>query len=122
MGALRGVHYARHLKNKDLPEQAPVGVNGWTQLDPKQSRYHRLRWGKDNIKFVHKSGREAIYNSNGLVRSSLNGGTYNFFNPKGLVGNVGHFIADMVPYYKFRNSMSDPSFIYERLSGFSLGY
>ena len=118
MGSLRGVHYSRNLKNTDLPKTLDeANAAGGKDVD---ARYHRLRGALGNVKRVFSDGREAIYSAGELVTSALNGGTYNFINPTSNLGKFGHTIVDVLPYWYFRNSINDPSHIYERLTGYSV--
>lgn len=51
---------------------------------------------------------ELVFDKNGdLVTDSINGGTYNFSDPKGVKGKINHFLKDMVPYYIWGNSETD---------------
>jgi hypothetical protein len=128
LGAVKGAHYYRNELNTGLPVEAPAGKDGWVQLDSKESKYHRLRGESKNLKFVHESGKEAVYNSGNLVTSSLNKGTFNYVNPgsvksiTGVMKHAGHFIADVVPYYGFGNTPYDGSWITERTLGYSFGH
>ena len=63
---------------------------------------------------AERAGFELVFDKNGdLVTDSINGGTYNFSDPKGVKGKINHFLKDMVPYYnlgKFRNRCKDDIF------------
>ena len=61
---------------------------------------------------------ELIYDSNGnLVTDEVNKGTYNFVDPKGIKGKLGHAVKDVIPYIIYGNSENDPSTPSERLMG-----
>ena len=83
------------------------------QLSPEMSQYHNdpATEGAE-LKFIHEDGREAVYTPDGskLVTDPRYAGTYNYVNPASpswnplrwpsIVGRgLGHFFADMVPYY-----------------------
>lgn len=52
-----------------------------------------------------------------IVRDPKNMGTYNYHNPNGLGGSMGHFWDDMVPYWYFSNTLGDGLTIVDRLFG-----
>ena len=70
-----------------------------------------------NDKYVSPDGhKEVVFNENGqIVTDPVNQGTYNYSDPN--TDPVGHFINDMVPYYVYGNSPSDPTTMFERITG-----
>lgn len=97
-------HSDRNRYNINLPKSryAAQHTRGWRQLPAWQSKYHMYGpRGNLNTKFVSADGREAVYNADGkLITSGPNIGTYNYAGPNNI---VGHFFADMLPYYVWGN-------------------
>ena len=82
----------------------------WKLLSPEMSKYHQNGFGFDELKFVCKDGREAVFTkdfspdgSYELYLDPRYKGTYNYCDP--INNPIGHFFKDMVPYYLtgFRN-------------------
>ena len=83
----------------------------WKLLKPKMSKYHQNGFGAPELKFICEDGREAVFTkdfsedgSYQLYTDPRYKGTYNYCNPEGVFGYLGHFFADMVPYYLTGNS------------------
>jgi len=119
------VQIERNTLNVNIPISPPVeGVDGWTKFPDNLAKYHQLgENGKGNEKFVNVDGREAVYTKyDVLVTDSLNGGTYNFvpYNDSNIITiigtGIGHFFADMLPYYVMGNDWSDPTNTWERIT------
>jgi hypothetical protein len=138
------LHYGRNDSNF-MPERIEDVPDDWLSSNPKRSAYfdnglirqqgpeadyHQntaLSPSEPNIKMVSPDGRfEAVYDYNGnrIVRVE-DVGTYNF-SPAGgadfsildkVIGGVGHFFADMLPYYVWGNSPDDPTPWYNRVFG-----
>lgn len=75
------------------------------------SIYHQNGFGEPELKFICDDGREAVFTkdfsedgSYQLYTDPRYKGTYNYCNPVNILGYVGHFFADMVPYYLTGNS------------------
>ncbi len=109
-------HYdKRKAKNTDLPANKSDAINqGWKSSEdrknPQADCHQYTSPDKTNVKFVSPDGhREVIYNSAGdMVLDSRDIGTYNF-SPSGTFwGGIGHFFADMLPWYLFGNDDDDP--------------
>ena len=116
-------HYdKRKAKNNNLPKtpQEADDLN-WKNSNPKSdinpngggpaANCHQYTSpDKSNVKFVSPDGhREVIYDSTGnMVLDSRDIGTYNY-SPSGTFwGSIGHFFADMLPWYLFGNDDDDP--------------
>ena len=82
-----------------------------------KSIFHTFGAGlRDHIKFVSPGGHfEAVFNRLGQhVTGLANIATYNFVSPN-KYGGVGHFFADVVPYYIWGNAPEDPTTWYQRI-------
>ena len=131
LGSLQGVHYYRNELNGDLPgDLDSANTQGGVEYPAVN---HRLRGAVGNVKRVFDDGKEGVYNSvKSLVKNPLNMGTFNYINPMKWQGwskslqfvgrNMGHFAADMLPYYYYGNTMNDGSWLHERVTGYSPGY
>lgn len=112
IGVIALIHWNRKYLNE--PVATIEDVEGWTELTPKESIFHRMGPGNENNrKFISPDGHsEAIFrpdDSGGqptLVLDSANLGTYNFFGPRFLFG-ITHAIFDVIPYFVFGNSPGD---------------
>ena len=86
----------------------------WRLLPKSESLYHIDDVGKDELKYVHPDGREAVFNGDTLepMTDPRYMGTYNYVTIQELPENaeyrdyiavagsyVGHFFADVLPYY-----------------------
>ena len=105
----------RKEKNVDLPstpqEAKDAGRLGpdTTPKGPAADCHQYTSPDKSNVKYVSPDGhREVIYNSNGIVFDSRDIGTYNFSPAGTFWGSIGHFFADMLPWYLFGNDDDDP--------------
>ena len=88
----------------EIYNSAKSSDGDWDLLNFNLSKYHQNGFGYDELKFVCKDGREAVFtkdfSSDGsyeLYMDPKYKGTYNYFNPT--TNPIGHFFADMVPYY-----------------------
>ncbi len=101
-------HTVRELLNDPLPETPPEGEDGWTELPPNKSIFHDNGDECPERKFVHRDGREAVYDgkTKRLITDSVYKGTYNFINPGDKddrfvvrhLKNLGHGLYDVLPY------------------------
>lgn len=96
-----------------INERFEIG-GGWEVYETSRSVYHRMNDEITNIKLVNnKDNREIVVklddktNTYKIVDDNLNVGTYNYFNPDGIIGNVAHIFADVIPYYFYGNTPSD---------------
>ena len=99
------------------PEEAEA--LGYTKAPDSQNLYHQFNGQKGNVKYYHPlTGQEAVFDVNGrLVTDPKNIGTYNYFPPTDFYTMVCHFFVDMVPYYKWGNSLEDNTPGVNRLFG-----
>ena len=114
---LTAFHYEiRDLKNNPKPTYVEVTRpnSGWVKLPASQNVYHDNERGKAEIKFVHPSGREVVFDGDTLERINdpKYRGTYNYVNPMSddierdtlavfleyWTRNIDHVIFDIVPY------------------------
>lgn len=101
----------KHPTYRQVKQQPKI----WTQLPKSQSIYHDNKVGKPEKKFVATDGREAVFDGDTLqpVTDPRYIATYNYCpvyqvpqdNPQFLdyyltcATGIGHFFADMLPYY-----------------------
>ena len=95
------------------PIKHPEPGSGWVELPPSQSIYHDNGKSKPERKFIHRDGREAVYDGDKetLITDRRFMGTYNYVNPRTkqnpawtwIWRGPGHFFADMLPYYIWGN-------------------
>ncbi len=87
----------------------------WILLSEKMSIYHDNGRGRPELKFIHPSGREAVFDGDTLLpeRDPRFKATYNYVTPvpmpykkldvmgwmRFMVKGFGHFVTDMLPYY-----------------------
>jgi RHS repeat-associated protein len=102
-------HYVREYFNAPLPETPPsVEGTGWRKLSRKESVFHDNGDEYEECKYVHKDGREVVYDgrTNEIITDTVYKGTYNFVNP-GTADDgwieysarfVGHGVLDVIPY------------------------
>ena len=122
----RDAHYARNQHNLGIPQtftemqqQILSEGSGWERVSAGKSIYHRHGAGhENNLKFKHTDGLEAVYDtvSNRLVTDPRNLGTFNFGHDPRL-HEVDHFFLDIIPYWLWGNSASDPTPIDQRIFG-----
>jgi hypothetical protein len=58
--------------------------------------------GEGSVKYIHIQGKgssEAILNNGNWVTSGSNQGTYNYYHPQGIKGNIGHLLFDVIPHF-----------------------
>nr|VFK68666.1 MAG: hypothetical protein BECKUNK1418G_GA0071005_12573 [Candidatus Kentron sp. UNK]VFK73687.1 MAG: hypothetical protein BECKUNK1418H_GA0071006_12523 [Candidatus Kentron sp. UNK] len=88
------------------------------EMSSERSIYHRMGSnGKDNLKFISSDGHyEAVYNakSGALVTDVVNRGTYNYASPD---NGFSHFAKDVLPYWRWGNGPSDPTTMWQRVTG-----
>jgi hypothetical protein len=96
-------------------EEATSVDTDWILLDRSMSIYHDNKIGKNEMKFVHPNGREAVFDGDTLepVIDPRYKATYNYVPPTNIPENklnpiewiifiikgTGHFIMDVLPYY-----------------------
>ena len=102
-------HYVREYLNDPLPETpSKARQTGWRKLSRKESVFHDNGDEYEECKYVHRDGREVVYDGRTLeiISDSVYKGTYNFVNP-GTADNgwieysarfVGHGVLDVIPY------------------------
>ncbi len=132
---IRDDHYDRNRYN-ELPDISEIytiddsgniqGINGWEKQPDSANVYHRNTNGeqgseaKYNVKFTHKNPDGSSYEvvicfpdkktkEPYIVTDPYNAGTYNYSNPDGIGGSIGHFIYDMIPYWIWGNQEEDSS-------------
>ena len=79
-----------------------------------RNAWHRMgEYGKDNVKYIHGDGREAVYNSTTgeLVDYGMNRGSYNFSNEL-----MGHTMFDGIPYILWGNGPGDSTRFIDRIT------
>lgn len=122
----QSLHYDyRQSKNTDLP-QTPQEADdlNWKNSNPKSDAnpngggpaancHQYTSPDKTNIKYVSPDGhREVIYDSEGnIVLDPRDIGTYNFCPSDELwysKASIGHFFADILPWFLFGNDDDDP--------------
>jgi len=116
--ALTGWHFeGRTARNGTPPtyDQARAQGSGWQLLGPSQSIYHDNGVGQPELKYIHPSGREVVFNGDSLqpITDPRYAGTYNYVNPAPAPENwynvggwlsfagrgAGHLVTDVVPYW-----------------------
>jgi hypothetical protein len=113
----RQAHYNLNQYNSTLPYH--VAAQSWREMSSAESIYHRHGSGTErNEKFISQDGKcEAVYRDGQLVTDAANMWTYNFGPPVNLPGKVEHFVLDVVPYWAWGNSPSDPTPTWNRIKG-----
>lgn len=105
----------RATLNSNLPETMPETKGTWKEVReakdeniwylyrPEDSALHQEPGKPEYIKVGQPDGREAVYNSDTkeLITDPRYKGTYNYVNPEGVFGRIGHAIIDILPYYLF---------------------
>jgi RHS repeat-associated protein len=125
--ALQTLHYdVRQSHNTNLPETAQdAETAGWRNSNERSDENpngggpkalcHQFSAPRphdpstNNIKYVSPDGkREAIYDYNGnMVTDPRDIGTYNFSPSGSILGSIGHFCFDMLPWLLFGNNDED---------------
>ena len=118
----------RAKKNGTHPSYSDVNEknSGWHLLPESQSVYHDNGIGKPEVKYITDDGKEAVFDGDTLepVTDPLYIATYNYsplyqmpssgagiLDYVKLVGSgIGHFFADMMPYYLTGNSNTREQF------------
>jgi hypothetical protein len=115
---LTGWHFeGRGAQNGPHPtyDQVRTQGSGWQLLGPSQSIYHDNGVGQPELKYIHPSGREAVFDGDTLqpITDPRYAGTYNYVNPAQAPENwynvggwlsfsvlgAGHLVTDVVPYW-----------------------
>jgi hypothetical protein len=111
---VQSVDYDKRKKlNTNLPKTAnQAKTSGWDD-SVKANLHQYTAKKKPNEKYVSPDGkREAIYNSSGdPVTDSRDIGTYNFIPSGDLFENIGHGLADVLPWVIFGNDDDDPGLL-----------
>ena len=113
-----GWHFeGRVARNGTHPtyDQVRTQGSGWQLLGPSQSIYHDNGVGQPELKYIHPSGREAVFDGDTLqpVTDPRYAGTYNYVSPAQAPENwynvggwfdfsmrgAGHLVTDVVPYW-----------------------
>lgn len=87
----------------------------WILLDKSMSIFHDNRLGKNEMKFVHPSGREAVFDGDTLqpIMDPRFKATFNYVTPINIPENkfnligwikffakgIGHLLIDVLPFY-----------------------
>ena len=118
----------REKKNGTHPTYSEVNDrnSGWNLLPKNQSKYHDNGVGKPELKYITADGREAVFDGDTLepVTDPRYIATYNYcplyqmpstdagvLDYVKLFGSgIGHFVADMMPYYLTGNSNTREQF------------
>ena len=118
----------RAKKNGAHPSYSAVNkkISGWNLLHKSQSVYHDNGIGKSELKYITDDGREAVFDGDTLapVTDPRYIATYNYSPlyqmPSSGAGvsdyaklagsGIGHFFADMLPYYLTGNSNTREQF------------
>jgi len=114
--SVRQTHYDRNKYNEDVSYE--FASQNWEKMSDAQSIYHRHGAGNEkNEKFISPDGHsENVYRNQELVKDPANLGTYNFIAPRGF-GNIGHFFADVLPYWIWGNTPDDTTPFWNRVTG-----
>jgi RHS repeat-associated protein len=110
-------HLNRNKRNQPVTPQE-ANDQDWVKMSPDKAIYHSMGAGnEDNEKFVSPDGKsEAVFRSDGsVVTDPANMATYNYSSPNKFFG-IGHFFADVIPYYMWGNAEDDPTTGWERLT------
>lgn len=110
--------------------------NGWVAAPSGQNAYHRFTSGIQgvealyNVKYLKEFPDGTSYeivicqppgeNNDYIVKDPINMGTYNYCNPNGVGGYIGHFWKDVVPYWYLSNTLDDNLKWNDRLNGNSM--
>ncbi len=120
-------HYSRNQYNTDLPNTPEEARElGWLcsrnvedrkKGAPDDKCHQFTSPNRSHVKYVSPDGcREVIFNGNKLVTAPEDMGTYNFCSPsKGLLGKIGHFVEDMLPWYLYGNAPDDTTCLHDRV-------
>ncbi len=122
IGKIKNIHYSRNENQpiEELPQtEKEAQESGWSRQDDGRALCHQntaLAKGP-NVKYLSGDGhREVIYDADGnMVTAPEDMGTYNGSPPNGFIGSIGHFFADMLPWYLWGNSPDDSTTTVERI-------
>ena len=113
-GKAQDIHYSRNQYNVNLPKNINEAEKmGWRDDVPVDC--HNFTAPKrDNVKFVHSDGREAIFDASGMhsVTSDEDMSTFNFYNPKDEPIRRG--VTDVFPWFLWGNTPNDTTNHFER--------
>lgn len=107
-------HKGRDSWNSPLSQSPPKGDDDWCELPESQNAFHDNGFGKPEKKFIHRDGREAVYDGDTgkLITDPDLKGTYNYVNPpknwppqtvEDVVRTLGHGAVDVVPFMLWGN-------------------
>lgn len=102
---------ARNIKLPPNPELARD--EGFVLCPPDEAAFHQNGKGKPELKFIHKDGREVVYDgdTHKIITDPRIRGTFNFGpNPK----SVKHYTHDIRLWVKYGNGPNDPTTQAER--------
>ena len=101
----------REILNRPTPKSQEEAIRqGYHKSKPEHSVLHNNNIGNSEVKFVHPSGREVVFDGDtGKPLSDLLGGTFNHVNypsihkntsrPEDIARLVGHTVLDVLPYF-----------------------
>ncbi len=103
----------RDSLNGKHPEFSDVEYDkNWILLGELQAKYHDNGIGAPELKYIHKDGREAVFDgdTHQIITDPRYKATYNYVNtdliptklsdiPSFIINGYGHFLFDMLPYY-----------------------
>lgn len=124
--AIKEMHYNRNDNQpiESLPQtqeeaEELVSQGLWKHKKASQALCHQFNVGDNhpNEKYMSSDGHfEVIYDANGaMVTAPEDAGSYNLLPPDGVIGCVGHFSLDMLPWYLWGNSPDDSTTIGQRI-------
>ena len=88
---------------KEVKEQRSNGVKAWNVYPEKEAVLHQPKDGTEVKKIGAPDGREGVYNADTgeLITDPTIYGTFNYSNPDGFWGYVGHAIIDVMTWALF---------------------
>ncbi len=85
---------------------------------PLSNAYKSIRQAHyDRNKLNEEVSYEFAFRNHELVKNPANIGTYNFIAPRGFWGSIGHFFADVLPYWMWGNTPDDATPFWNRVTG-----
>lgn len=114
-----------HFERLNLPQQqlsnlpkSPVEaiMQGYEKVPDSQNWYHRHNGEFDNEKYINKkTGQEVIFDRYGnIVTSPENIGTFNYGSDP---TSLDHLLLDVIPYWRWGNSVYDTTSFWQRVFG-----
>ena len=128
----------REQFNQPYPtyDEVCAGGSNWKRLPKEQSIFHDDGIGKQEEKYIHPDGREAVFNGDDHkpMTDPKYKATYNYVVPKNIPGDVdylqnpsalykaigesgasyiGHFFKDMLPYFLLGNNRTKLPYRYK---------